>query len=66
MDNFLYPMFKTGSGDNKASYSNPDVDKGLEDARGIPDSAERIAAYKEVDKLIDQLEKRLELIKNWR
>ena len=37
MDNFLYPLFTTGSGDNKSQYSNPEVDKGLEAARAITD-----------------------------
>ena len=29
MDNFLYPLFYTGNGDNRAGYSNPTVDEEL-------------------------------------
>lgn len=51
-DNFLYPLFKTGSGDNKSQYSNADVDAKLDEARKITDGDERIAAYQEIDEII--------------
>ncbi|NTU71854.1 MAG: peptide ABC transporter substrate-binding protein [Coriobacteriia bacterium] len=52
MDNFLFPLFTTGAGDNKSSYSNKDVDQKLKDARSTTDSAARIALYQEADKVI--------------
>ena len=52
MDNFLYPMFYTGTGDNRSKYSNPDVDKALTEARALVDDAERIAAMQKVNKMI--------------
>ncbi len=54
MDNFLYPLFKTGGGDNKSKYSNPDIDKKLSEARSTTDAAARIALYQEIDKTIGQ------------
>lgn len=52
MDNFLYPLFYTGNGDNRFGYSNPDVDKAMNDARAIVDADKRIAALQEVNKTI--------------
>ncbi len=52
MDNFLYPLFFSTSGDNKSAYNNPDVDKALDDARKTVDGSERIAKYQEIDKTI--------------
>ena len=52
MDNFLYPLFYTGNGDNRSGYSNPDVDKAMNDARAIVDADKRIAALQEVNKTI--------------
>jgi peptide/nickel transport system substrate-binding protein/oligopeptide transport system substrate-binding protein len=52
MDNFLYPLFKTGSGDNYSRYSNPEVDAMLDEARTIADGAERVAKYQEIEKKI--------------
>ncbi len=52
MDNFLYPLFVTGGGNNYGQYSNADVDKGLLDARAIVSDDDRVAKYQEVDKLI--------------
>lgn len=51
-DNFLYPLFKTGAGDNKSAYSNPAVDTAMDAARQITDDAARIAAYQDIDKTI--------------
>ncbi len=47
MDNFLFPLFTTGAGDNKSAYSNPDVDKGLDEARAITDQQQRLDKYQE-------------------
>lgn len=52
MDNFLYPLFSTGSGDNYSRYSNPDVDKKLSEARTTTDANKRIALYQEIEKTI--------------
>ena len=52
MDNFLYPLFYTGNGDNRAGYSNPKVDEELTAARQTVDDDERIAALQEVNKQI--------------
>lgn len=52
MDNFLYPLFYTGNGDNRAGYSNPDVDEKLMAARSTVDDAERKAALQAVNKEI--------------
>ncbi len=51
-DNFLYPLFQSKSGDNKSKYNNPAVDKALDDARKIVDTATRIKAYQAVNKTI--------------
>ena len=52
MDNFLYPIFKTGSTDNFSFYSNADVDAMLEEARKTVDDTERVAMYQEIEKII--------------
>lgn len=52
MDNFLYPLFKSGSSDNFAGYTNPEVDRMLEQARKTVDDAERIALYQEIEAAI--------------
>ncbi len=52
MDNFLYPLFLTGSADNYSFYSNPEVDKLLEDARKTTDADERVSMYQEAEKMI--------------
>jgi peptide/nickel transport system substrate-binding protein/oligopeptide transport system substrate-binding protein len=52
MDNFLYPLFRSGGGDNKSAYANADVDKKLAEARATIDSAARIKLYQDVDKQI--------------
>ena len=55
MDNFLYPLFSTNSGDNKALYSNPEVDNLIKQARGIVDPAARIQAYQAIEKKIGEV-----------
>jgi len=52
MDNFLFPLFHSESADNYAAYNNPDVDALLEEARATLDEDERIAKYREVEKMI--------------
>jgi peptide/nickel transport system substrate-binding protein/oligopeptide transport system substrate-binding protein len=52
MDNFLYPLFKTGSSDNYSFYGNADVDAKLDEARTTTDADERLALYKEVEKIV--------------
>ncbi|MDP2402069.1 MAG: ABC transporter substrate-binding protein, partial [Actinomycetota bacterium] len=49
MDNFLYPLFKTGSGDNYSGYSNTEVDAMLEEARTTVDDDERVALYQGIE-----------------
>jgi len=52
MDNFLYPLFYSKSSDNYSDYNNPEVDKLLVEARSTIDEDERIAKYREVEKMI--------------
>ncbi len=52
MDNFLYPLFLTDSGDNYAAYSDPAVDALLADARKELDTDARIEMYREVEKTV--------------
>lgn len=54
MDNFLYPLFYTGNGDNRSLYSNTAVDEGIMNARTIIDDDERVAALQEVNKTISE------------
>ncbi len=51
-DNFLYPLFQSKSGDNKSKFSDPAVDKALDDARKITDDAARIKAYQDINATI--------------
>ncbi len=52
MENFLYPLFYTDNGDNRSQYSNPEVDKGILEARSIVDDHERVARLREVNELV--------------
>jgi len=54
MENFLFSLFFTGTGDNRSQYSNPDVDEGILSARGILDNDERIAAFQAVDDIVQE------------
>lgn len=54
MDNFLYPLFASTSADNACYYNNPAVDKAIQDARKIVDTAARIAAYQAIEKTIGE------------
>ncbi len=50
--NFHYALFDSNSGDNKALYKNPAVDKAIAEGQTITDSAARIAKYEEIDATI--------------
>lgn len=52
MDNFLYPLFKSGADDNKSDYTNPDVDSKLDEARKTVDDDARVALYQEVERIV--------------
>jgi peptide/nickel transport system substrate-binding protein/oligopeptide transport system substrate-binding protein len=52
MDDFLFPLFYSKSTDNYGQYNNPDVDKLLLEARKTIDKDQRIAKYREVEKMI--------------
>lgn len=52
MDNFLFPLFYSQSYDNYGGYNNPEVDKLLLEARKTLDEDQRIAKYREVEKII--------------
>lgn len=52
MDNFLYSLFTTDSGDNRSQYSNKAVDEMLLEARTIVDEAQRLKKFQEADALI--------------
>lgn len=54
MDNFLTPLFKSTASDNYSNYTNADVDKALEDARPVPDDAERVKMYQDAEKAIGE------------
>ncbi|MHB1017375.1 MAG: peptide ABC transporter substrate-binding protein [Coriobacteriia bacterium] len=54
MDNFLYPLFKTGSSDNYSFYSNADVDAKLDEARTTVDDDARVALYQEIESIVGE------------
>jgi peptide/nickel transport system substrate-binding protein len=51
-DGNMYQWFHTGGGNNQGQYSNPDVDKALEDARVTTDQAKRKQLYDQAQKLL--------------
>jgi ABC-type transport system substrate-binding protein len=51
-DNFLAPMLHSASPTNYTFYRNPLVDRLLEEARKVLDEAQRIALYREVERII--------------
>ena len=51
-DNFLFPLFHSQSPNNYANYSNPAVDRLLEQARSEGDYLKRIQLYRQVEELI--------------
>jgi peptide/nickel transport system substrate-binding protein/oligopeptide transport system substrate-binding protein len=52
MDNWIAPLFQTDSLDNHSFYSNPAIDQGIIEARGITDTQARIAKYQEMERTI--------------
>ena len=52
IDNFLFPMFHTGNGDNRSGYSRPDLDAKMFEARSTADEAQRVALWKEINREI--------------
>jgi len=54
MDNFLFPIFDSKSGDNKALYNNPEVDAMLLEARKTTDADARVKLYQEIEKKIGE------------
>ncbi|HEX6548362.1 MAG TPA: ABC transporter substrate-binding protein [Candidatus Dormibacteraeota bacterium] len=51
-DGNMYSWFHTDGGNNDGKYSNPQVDKALEDARTTTDQAKRKADYDQAQKLL--------------
>lgn len=51
-DGNLYSWFHTGGGNNQGQYSNPQVDKLLEEARTTADQARRKQLYSEAQRLL--------------
>jgi len=54
MDNFLFPMFDSKSGDNKSLYKDAEIDKMLLEARRTIDDAARIKLYQEIEKKLGE------------
>jgi ABC-type oligopeptide transport system substrate-binding subunit len=50
-DNFLYPLLYSTSSDNNSSFSNPDFDKLINEARGTIDAAKRVKLYQQAEDL---------------
>ena len=51
-DGNLYSWFHTGGGNNQGAYSNPEVDRLLEEARTTTDQAKRKQLYDQAQKLL--------------
>jgi len=52
IENFLNPIYRTGGSSNDSHYSNPAVDKLLEEADGTADPQAAIKKYQEAHKLL--------------
>ncbi len=52
IDNFLYPLFTSGSPDDASGYSDPAVDDAILAARTLTDQDQRIAAYQAIVRTI--------------
>ncbi|HSK47201.1 MAG TPA: peptide ABC transporter substrate-binding protein [Coriobacteriia bacterium] len=50
--NFLYSLFDSKSGDNKAYYANPAVDQAIKDGETTVDTAARLAEFQQISKTI--------------
>jgi len=53
-DGNMYSWFHTGGGNNQGRYSNPQVDKDLEDARTATDQSRRKQLYDDAQRLLVQ------------
>jgi peptide/nickel transport system substrate-binding protein len=53
-DGDMYPLFYTAAGFNFAKYSNPMLDKALDDGRSNLDQAKRAQAYMDAQKIVLQ------------
>ncbi|HEY7492172.1 MAG TPA: ABC transporter substrate-binding protein, partial [Candidatus Tectomicrobia bacterium] len=51
-DNFLFPLFHSQSANNYANYSNPEVDRLLEQAQREVDELKRLQLYRQAEALI--------------
>ncbi len=51
-DDFMSPLFESGSTDNLANFTDPDIDRLLEDARVEADPARRAALYRKAERII--------------
>ena len=51
-DNFMFSIFNSQSANNYSGYNNPEVDAAMEAARENTDTAERIAAWQEINETI--------------
>jgi oligopeptide transport system substrate-binding protein len=51
-DNFLFPLFHSQSANNYANYSNPEVDRLLEQAQREVDDLKRLQVYRQAEALI--------------
>jgi peptide/nickel transport system substrate-binding protein/oligopeptide transport system substrate-binding protein len=54
IDNFIYPIFFSSSGDNKSKFNDKAVDDGISAARKITDETARVAAYQAVVKTVGE------------
>jgi peptide/nickel transport system substrate-binding protein len=54
IDETLYPYFRTGGSWNEGEYSNPKLDKLLDDGRSSSDPGKRKEIYAEVQKVISE------------
>ncbi|GAA4543503.1 peptide ABC transporter substrate-binding protein [Amycolatopsis samaneae] len=54
IEDFLNPIYKTGASSNDSSYSNPAVDKKLEEADGTADKDAAIKMYQQAEDLVAQ------------
>lgn len=54
IDNFIYPLFNSTSGDNKCKYNNKAVDDAISAARKLTDESARVAAYQAIVKTVGE------------
>jgi len=52
LDNWLFPLFYSTSGDNHARYKNPQVDTLIKDAQGTINASERLKKQQDAEDLI--------------